>query len=80
MSYRAPEGGERPSASSTTLRTERNASSWGWVLSTPASLPALARFDVMSVANNHIMDAGYQGLSDTLAGLRANGVAPVGAT
>jgi poly-gamma-glutamate capsule biosynthesis protein CapA/YwtB (metallophosphatase superfamily) len=58
---------------------ERNGSSWGWVLSTPASLPALGAFDVMSVANNHIMDAGYRGLSDTLAGLRDAGVAPVGA-
>jgi poly-gamma-glutamate capsule biosynthesis protein CapA/YwtB (metallophosphatase superfamily) len=58
---------------------ERNASSWGWVLSTPRSLPALARFDVMSVANNHIMDAGYAGLADTLAGLRDHGVQPVGA-
>ena len=58
---------------------ERNSSSWGWVLSTPSSLSALAAFDVMSVANNHIMDAGYQGLADTLAGLRANGVVPVGA-
>src|SRR4051794_39541364 len=58
---------------------ERNTSSWGWVLSTPRSIGALAGFDVMSVANNHIMDAGYRGLSDTLAGLRAQGVAPVGA-
>jgi poly-gamma-glutamate synthesis protein (capsule biosynthesis protein) len=58
---------------------ERNTSSWGWVLSTPASLPALSVFDVMSVANNHIMDAGYRGLSDTLQGLRDAGVAPVGA-
>jgi poly-gamma-glutamate synthesis protein (capsule biosynthesis protein) len=33
----------------------------------------------MSVANNHVMDAGYRGLSDTLEGLREAGVAPVGA-
>jgi poly-gamma-glutamate capsule biosynthesis protein CapA/YwtB (metallophosphatase superfamily) len=58
---------------------ERNTSSWGWVLSTPRSLAALSAFDVMSVANNHIMDAGYRGLSDTLSGLRNAGVTPVGA-
>jgi poly-gamma-glutamate synthesis protein (capsule biosynthesis protein) len=51
------------------------------VLSRPASLEGLsaAGFDVMSVANNHIMDAGHRGLADTLAGLRAAGIAPVGA-
>lgn len=60
---------------------ERNTSSWGWVLSRPDCLAGLSAggFDVMSVANNHIMDAGYRGLTDTLDGLRAAGIAPVGA-
>jgi hypothetical protein len=40
---------------------------------------ALEVFDVMSVANNHTMDAGYGGLEDTLEELRARGVATAGA-
>lgn len=39
----------------------------------------LSVFDVMSVANNHAMDAGRGGLDDTLVTLRARGVEPVGA-
>lgn len=35
-------------------------------------------FDVMSLANNHSMDFGAQGLASTLAALRANGIAPMG--
>ena len=35
-------------------------------------------FDVMSLANNHSMDFGVQGLASTLAALRANGIAPMG--
>jgi poly-gamma-glutamate capsule biosynthesis protein CapA/YwtB (metallophosphatase superfamily) len=60
---------------------ERNASSWGWLLAARSNLDALpaAGFNVMSLANNHIMDAGYRGLSDTLDGLRRAGVEPVGA-
>ena len=35
-------------------------------------------FDVLSLANNHSMDFGAQGLESTLGALRANGIAPVG--
>lgn len=35
-------------------------------------------FDVMSLANNHSMDFGAQGLESTLGALRANGIAPMG--
>ncbi|MEI6180277.1 MAG: CapA family protein, partial [Chloroflexales bacterium] len=43
-----------------------------------AVLPA-ANFTALSLANNHALDAGPEGLADTLATLRAVGVAPVGA-
>jgi len=36
-------------------------------------------FDVMSMANNHTMDAGEDGLADTLAALRGLGIAAAGA-
>lgn len=35
-------------------------------------------FDVLSLANNHSMDFGAQGLASTLGALRASGIAPVG--
>ena len=35
-------------------------------------------FDVLSLANNHSMDFGAQGLESTLGALRANGIAPMG--
>jgi poly-gamma-glutamate synthesis protein (capsule biosynthesis protein) len=35
-------------------------------------------FKVVSVANNHILDYGTKGLSDTLNALRENGILPVG--
>lgn len=38
-----------------------------------------AGFDVMSVANNHIVDAGHQGLADTLSLLHSQGIKTVGA-
>lgn len=43
--------------------------------------PALARagFNVLSLANNHIMDYGRAGLDDTIAALRRAGIRPVGA-
>jgi Bacterial capsule synthesis protein PGA_cap len=46
-----------------------------------ANAAALGRasFDVMSAANNHIMDGGYAGLRSTIDALRQAGVAPVGA-
>ncbi|MDD4964909.1 MAG: CapA family protein [Gallionella sp.] len=47
----------------------------------PTSYAATLRamgFDVMSLANNHSMDFGAQGLASTLAALRAQGIAPMG--
>lgn len=38
-----------------------------------------AGFTVLSLANNHTMDYGNQGLQDTIAALEANGIAHVGA-
>ena len=38
-----------------------------------------AGFHVMACANNHIVDAGHEGLADTLSLLRCQGIAPVGA-
>lgn len=35
-------------------------------------------FNVVSIANNHILDYGIEGLSDTLCFLRKNGILPVG--
>jgi poly-gamma-glutamate capsule biosynthesis protein CapA/YwtB (metallophosphatase superfamily) len=37
-----------------------------------------AGFNVVSIANNHILDYGIKGLSDTLAVLHKNGILPVG--
>jgi capsule synthesis protein PGA_cap len=49
--------------------------------SDPAHAPALAAagFGILSVANNHIMDFGAEGLRATLEALRRAGVAAVGA-
>jgi poly-gamma-glutamate synthesis protein (capsule biosynthesis protein) len=38
-----------------------------------------APFHVLGCANNHMMDGGYEGLSDTLETLRSQGIATVGA-
>lgn len=35
-------------------------------------------FDVMSLANNHAMDFGLQGLESSISALKANGIAPMG--
>lgn len=40
---------------------------------------AMTGFDVMSLANNHAMDAGYRGLLDTVRALAGYGVGSVGA-
>jgi poly-gamma-glutamate capsule biosynthesis protein CapA/YwtB (metallophosphatase superfamily) len=40
---------------------------------------SLAKFDLLSLANNHAMDYGYAGLADTQAVLRGSGIATVGA-
>ncbi len=45
----------------------------------PANVSGLAIFDVMSLANNHSMDAGRGGLADTMAALGGQGVLTVGA-
>jgi poly-gamma-glutamate synthesis protein (capsule biosynthesis protein) len=44
-----------------------------------ANAAPLGAFDVLSLANNHAMDAGYGGLDDTLATLARAGTAAVGA-
>ncbi|WP_371619469.1 CapA family protein [Streptomyces sp. NBC_00454] len=45
----------------------------------PENAGPLAIFDVMSLANNHAMDAGYEGLAETIATLSGKGVRTVGA-
>jgi poly-gamma-glutamate capsule biosynthesis protein CapA/YwtB (metallophosphatase superfamily) len=40
---------------------------------------ALAEFDLLSLANNHAMDYGFDGLSDTQAALARSGIVTVGA-
>ena len=47
----------------------------------PDNLPALTalRPDVCALANNHILDFGYQGLTDTIAALTQAGIQSVGA-
>jgi poly-gamma-glutamate synthesis protein (capsule biosynthesis protein) len=61
--------------------TERCPTSWSWEVVHPRGVAALsgAGFDVMSVANNHAMDAGYSGLLDTIEHLTDAGIATVGA-
>lgn len=45
----------------------------------PRNAEGVAGFDVMSLANNHSMDAGEGGLADTMSALTRLGVRPVGA-
>ena len=47
----------------------------------PDNLPALTAFrpDVCALANNHILDFGYQGLTDTVAALTGAGIQGAGA-
>jgi hypothetical protein len=45
----------------------------------PAQAEALRVFDVLSLANNHSLDAGHGGLADTIEALEASGAAVVGA-
>lgn len=45
----------------------------------PGQVAGLALFDLLSLANNHTMDAGYGGLRDTVAHLREAGISTVGA-
>ena len=44
-----------------------------------AAGPAQAGFDLLSLANNHSLDYGTEGLSETIAALEARGIRPVGA-
>jgi poly-gamma-glutamate synthesis protein (capsule biosynthesis protein) len=44
----------------------------------PASVAALRRFDVVSVANNHIRDCGDEGIDETLATLTRAGIRYMG--
>lgn len=60
---------------------ERNPSSAGWLRAAPRNFEAIRNlgFTAMSLANNHILDAGYSGLRDTIALLEASGTRAVGA-
>lgn len=54
----------------------------GWQVVAPklnGSALGEAGFDVMAVANNHIIDAGHEGLADTLNLLHSQGIKTVGA-
>jgi poly-gamma-glutamate capsule biosynthesis protein CapA/YwtB (metallophosphatase superfamily) len=61
--------------------SERCPTSWSWEVVHPRGVAALsaAGFDVMSLANNHVMDGGYSGLRDTIDHLSVAGIATVGA-
>lgn len=62
--------------------TSVRAPSSGWQVVAPQGQAvglAPAGFDVMSCANNHSVDAGHEGLADTLAELRRQGIATAGA-
>ena len=67
---------------SDTGQSRKDASKAGWfTFRMPTSYAATLRemgFDVMSLANNHSLDFGAQGLESTLGALRANGIAPMG--
>jgi poly-gamma-glutamate capsule biosynthesis protein CapA/YwtB (metallophosphatase superfamily) len=55
---------------------------WGPAMVAPAALAALAEaggFNVASLANNHVLDAGADGLRDTLEACRRAGLRVVGA-
>ncbi len=62
-------------------RGSRNPAVMGEVCAHPGNIKGLAYagFDVMSLANNHFLDAGYDALSDTIEGLRGCGIATCGA-
>ena len=50
----------------------------GGLRADPGAVAALRRFDVVSVANNHIHDCGDRGVDETLATLRCAGIACAG--
>lgn len=60
---------------------ERNPCTRALILADPSNASGLAaaRFDVMSVANNVTLHAGYSGLFDTMAQLAKHGIQAVGA-
>lgn len=62
--------------------TSVRAPSSGWRVVAPeiqAVALSSAGFDVMSCANNHTLDAGHEGLADTLSELRRQGIGTAGA-
>lgn len=67
--------------SSVTEETKKDRNQTYNFKSDPASLRGLknAGFDIVSVANNHVLDFGTQGLLDTLKHLEQNGLKYVGA-
>ncbi|MDQ6898158.1 MAG: CapA family protein [Candidatus Dormibacteraeota bacterium] len=64
-----------------TDRQEQAPSAGIAVISPSHNIAGLGRagFDVMSCANNHIVDGGHGALAETLRGLRNQGIEPVGA-
>ncbi len=44
-----------------------------------ATGPAQAGFDLLSLANNHSLDYGIEGLNETIAALESRGIRPIGA-
>jgi poly-gamma-glutamate synthesis protein (capsule biosynthesis protein) len=61
------------------LNASKNPATRGVVLAHPKNVEALECFDVMSFANNHHLDAGYEAFFETLEHLAAAGVAVCGA-
>jgi len=57
----------------------KNPATRGVVLADPKNVEALKCFDVMSFANNHHLDAGYEGFFETLEQLSGAGIAVCGA-
>jgi poly-gamma-glutamate synthesis protein (capsule biosynthesis protein) len=62
-------------------RGSRNLAVMGEVCAHPNNIKGLsyAGFNVMSLGNNHFLDAGYDALSDTIEGLRDCGIVTCGA-
>ncbi len=62
-------------------RGSRNPAVMGEVCAHPSNIKGLAYagFNVMSLANNHFLDAGYDALFDTINGLRDCGIGTCGA-
>jgi poly-gamma-glutamate capsule biosynthesis protein CapA/YwtB (metallophosphatase superfamily) len=61
------------------VNASKNPATRGVVLAHPKNVEALKCFDVMSFANNHHLDAGYEAFFETLEHLAAAGIAVCGA-